>query len=56
MLKTKAFSNVPKELMEFRVNRWLEETYEEIGPVDIISVSQSKEGEYVVLRIFYKEQ
>lgn len=55
MLKTKVFSSVPKELMEFRVNRWLEETYEEIGFIDILSVSQSKEGKYVVLRFFYKE-
>lgn len=41
MLKVKAFSNVPKDLIEFRVNRWLEETYEKVGAVDVVSVSQS---------------
>lgn len=56
MLKVKAFSNVPEELIEFSVNRWLEETYEKIGAVDVISVSQSQDGEYVALTIFYKEQ
>lgn len=55
MLKIKAFSNVPEELIEFRVNRWLEETYEKVGAVDVVSVSQSQDGEYVALTIFYKE-
>lgn len=56
MLKVKAFSNVPEELIEFRVNRWLEETYEKVGDVDVVSVSQSQDGDYVALTIFYKQQ
>lgn len=56
MLKVKAFSNVHEELVEFRVNRWLEETYEKIGAVDVISVSQSQNGDHVALTIFYKER
>lgn len=56
MIKVKAFSNIPEELVELRVNRWLEEKYEKVGVVDVISVSQSQDGEYVALTIFYKEQ
>lgn len=55
MLKVKAFNNVPEELIEFSVNRWLEETYEKVGFVDVVSVSQSQDGEYVALTILYKE-
>lgn len=56
MLKVKAFNNVPEELVDLRVNRWLEETYEKIGAIDIVSVSQSQDGEYVALTIFYRER
>lgn len=56
MLKVKAFSNVPEEMIEYRVNRWLKERQEKIGAVDVVSVSQSQDGEYVSLTIFYKEQ
>ncbi len=51
MLKVKAFSNVPEDLIEFSVNRWLEEIYEKVGFIDIVSASQSQDGEYVALTI-----
>ena len=56
MLRVKVFSNVPEKLIEFRVNRWLKERQEKIGAVDVVSVSQSQDGEYVVLIIFYKQK
>ena len=56
MIKIKVFNNAPEELIEFKVNSWLEEKRDKVGDVDIISASQSQDGEYVTLTVFYKIQ
>lgn len=56
MIKVKVFNNAPEELLEFKVNNWLEEKRDKEGVVDILNASQSQDGEYVTLTIFYKIQ
>ena len=60
MLIVKVFKNVPEELLELKISDWLYETRKELGEylknIEIVSTSQSQDGEYVALTIFYKEQ
>ena len=39
MIKIKVFHNTPEEMLEFKVNNWLEEKRDKVGDVDIISAS-----------------
>lgn len=59
MLIVKVFNNVPEELLELKISNWLYETRKELGvylkDIEIISTSQSQDGEYVTLTIFYKQ-
>lgn len=54
MIKIKVFNNTPEELIELKVNNWLEEKRDKEGDVDILNASQSQDEEYVTLTIFYK--
>ena len=59
MLIVKVFNNVPEELLELKIRDWLYETRKELGVylknIEIVSTSQSQDGEYVTLTIFYKQ-
>lgn len=59
MLVVKVFNNVPEELLELKISNWLYETRKELGVylknIEIVSTSQSQDGEYVTLTIFYKQ-
>ena len=59
MLVVKVFNNVPEELLELKISNWLYETRKELGvylkSIEIVSTSQSQDGEYVTLTIFYKQ-
>ena len=59
MLIAKVFNNVPEELLELKISNWLYETRKELGEylkdIEIVSTSQSQDGEYVTLTIFYKQ-
>lgn len=59
MLIVKVFNNVPEELLELKISNWLYETRKELGVylkgIEIVSTSQSQDGEYVTLTIFYKQ-
>ncbi|WP_239740328.1 hypothetical protein [Mammaliicoccus sp. P-M59] len=47
----KVFTNVPEELMEFKVQRWLDDN----AGINIINGTQSQDGEYMALTIFYTD-
>lgn len=59
MLIAKVFNNIPEELLELKISNWLYETRKELGEylkdIEIVSTSQSQDGEYVTLTIFYKQ-
>ena len=59
MLKVKVFEGVHKTVIEVEINQWLYETRKELGVylknIEIVSTSQSQDGEYVTLTIFYKQ-
>ena len=59
MLIVKVFNNVHEELLELKIRDWLYETRKELGEdlknIEIVSTSQSQDGEYVTLTIFYKQ-
>lgn len=45
----KVFTNAPEELLEFKVQRWLDDN----TGINIINGTQSQDGEYIALTIFY---
>lgn len=59
MLKIKVFEGVHKTVIEDEISQWLYETRKELGVylknIEIVSTSQSQDGEYVTLTIFYKQ-
>ena len=59
MLKVKVFEDVHKTVIEDEISQWLYETRKELGlylkNIEIVITSQSQDGEYVTLTIFYKQ-
>ena len=59
MLKVKVFEGVHKTVIEDEISQWLYETRKELGiylkNIEIVSTSQSQDGECVTLTIFYKQ-
>lgn len=45
----KVFTNAPEELLELKVQRWLDEN---VG-INVVNGTQSQDGEFIALTIFY---
>lgn len=45
----KVFTNAPEELLEFKVQNWLDDN----AGIKIVNGTQSQDGEYIALTIFY---
>lgn len=58
MLKVKVFEAVPEAIIEDKISQWMHEVRMGLNnyasDIEIVSTSQSQDGVYVTLTVFYR--